>query len=930
MATEQSTVPARAWHHKKRSWIITSGSILLMLLILLSMPYGIQFGLVDFLKQHGARQAEIQNIDFNPFTGRLLFQGVTAEADDGQRSQLERLELVLGWRDLFSKRVRIQAIDMQGLQAAVDVSDPTLLRVSGLSFPLAAGSDASPPEPASEERPWGFALDRVELRETTLSLRQDDLNIDLELERLSLLRVISWQLQGMAQLTLEARINSAPFSAELQAGLFDQIRRIEGTIALDGFELKGLQPLLTAGGGPEVEGSLSLRQTLKLSLTPAGALQWESDGSLMGDRLNLVMAQLQSTELASHWQGKSGGNWSGQQGLQLQLEGRLEGALPQIALPEQSLNLSLAGYQWQGKLNLTQAAPGETPPVDGEREPDQTPPAALSIKQQGELALSGLSLLRHRLLTDLSSLKWKGDFSLERGEENPVISAEGEASLVGLQLSEQTKKGHPELVGLRQTDLTGVKLVPGNQVSLSALRLQGIRLDDTSGDKADPLLLTESLSLKNIRFAESSGLAVALIEQQGLQARLVLDEKGRLNVQRLVERLQAAATPATVAGEGESKAGAAATEPMPIKIDRLVLQGENRVQFSDLSVKPAFQMALDVKRFSLGNIDSGRPGQASPFSLEGSTGRHAELRAEGEITLFQSDPSGQLKGQLKGVEMVPLSSYTIPAIGYHLESGELDADIDLVLEKGNLNGNNHLIIRRLDVSQADEAQAAKLKQQIAMPLDSALGMLQDKNQTIDLNLPISGKLSDPNVELGDVINTALGNALKKGAMTYLTTALFPYGTMVALLKMAGEEAAAVQLAPIEFEPAAALLDDTDRDYLGKVAQVLQERPKIAIKLCGAATETDRQGLFEAMAKQAKAEKADNEKPEEGTAEEGTAEEAAIPEVPESELLALAKKRAEAIEDYLVKQHGVSASRAAVCRPVIDPDKAAVPRVDLQI
>jgi hypothetical protein len=921
-------VPARAWYRKKRSWIIASGIILLMLLILVFLPYGIQFGLADFLKQHGARQVEIQNIDFNPFTGRLLFQGVTADSGDGQRLQLERLELVLGWRDLFSKRAHIQAIDMQGLQAAVDVSDPTLLRVSGLSFPLEAGSDASPPEPASEKRPWGFALDKVELRETTLNLRQDDLNIDLELERLSLLQVISWQMQVMAQLTLEARINSAPLKAELQAGLFDQTRRIEGTIALDGFELKGLQPLLTAGGGPEVEGSLSLQQALKLSLSPTGALQWESDGSLMGDRLNLDMAQLQSKELVSHWQGKSKGNWSGQQGLQLQLEGQLEGALPQIALPEQSLNLSLTGYQWRGKLDLTQAAPGETTPVDGERESDQTSPAALSIRQQGELALNGLSLLRHRLLTDLSSLKWKGDVSLEPAEESPAISAEGEASLAGLQLSEQTQKGHPGLVGLRQSDFTGVKLVPGNQVTLSALRLQGIRLDDASGDKADPLLLSESLSLKDISFEEASGLAVALIEQQGLQARLALDEKGRLNVQRLLERLQAAAAPAAAAGEAESKAETATTEPLPIKIDRLVLQGKNRAQFTDMSVKPAFQMALDVKQFRLSNIDSSRPGQASPFSLEGSTGRHAELRAEGEITLFQSDPSGQLKGQLKGVELVPLSSYTIPAIGYHLESGELDADIDLALEKGNLNGNNHLIIRRLDVSQADEAQAEKLKQQIAMPLDSALGMLQDKNQTIDLNLPISGKLSDPNVELGDVINTALGNALKKGAMTYLTTALFPYGTMVALLKMAGEEAAAVQLAPVEFEPAAALLDDKDRDYLGKVAQVLQERPKIAIKLCGAATETDRQGLLEAMARQAKAEKtekADNEKPEEGTAEE-----TAVPEVPESELLALAKKRAEAIEDYLVKQHGVSASRAAVCRPALDPDESAVPRVDLQI
>jgi hypothetical protein len=202
-------------------------------------------------------------------------------------------------------------------------------------------------------------------------------------------------------------------------------------------------------------------------------------------------------------------------------------------------------------------------------------------------------------------------------------------------------------------------------------------------------------------------------------------------------------------------------------------------------------------------------------------------------------------------------------------------------------------------------------------------MLQDKNQTIDLNLPVSGKLSDPDVGLGDVINTALGNALKKGAMTYLTTALFPYGTMVALLKMAGEEAGAVRLNPVEFPPAAALLDDQDRDYLGKVGQVLKERPKIAIKLCGTATQADRRAISEELARQAA-----NKEGEDKQAKESEPQKP--PEVADEQLLTLARSRAEMVQDYLIKQQGVSASRTAVCRPVIDAEKDAVPRVDLQI
>ena len=427
--------------------------------------------------------------------------------------------------------------------------------------------------------------------------------------------------------------------------------------------------------------------------------------------------------------------------------------------------------------------------------------------------------------------------------------------------------------------------------------------------------------------------------QQGLQARLVLDQEKRLNLQDVAEQLQAAAAPET---EGQQAAVAQApaeeSEPMPISIQRIEWQGENRTSFIDQSVEPPFEMSLEVKQLQLSGIDSTRPEQASAFAIQGSTGRHAEINAEGEITLFQSDPDGNIKAVLKGIEMLPLSSYTVPAIGYHLDSGELDAEIELALAKGDMQGSNHLIIRRLEVSEASGEQAEKLKAEIAMPLDTALGMLQDKHQTIDLNLPVSGKLSDPNVELGDVINTALGNALKKGAMTYLSTALFPYGTMVALLKMAGDKAGAVQLNPVEFPPAAHALDDKDKDYMGKVAAVLKERPKIAIKLCGQATQADRDAIASELAKRAEqerkaqaaqaAEKGEKPKSEEAAAK--SSQPLPPPAVPNETLLALAKQRAEAIEDYLVKQHGVDPGRAAVCRPQIDQEAKALPRVDLQI
>ena len=62
----------------------------------------------------------------------------------------------------------------------------------------------------------------------------------------------------------------------------------------------------------------------------------------------------------------------------------------------------------------------------------------------------------------------------------------------------------------------------------------------------------------------------------------------------------------------------------------------------------------------------------------------------------------------------------------------------------------------------------------------------------------------------------------------------------------------VRLKPVEFDPGLAEIDAEDKDYLGKVASVLKERPKLAIKLCGVAVDADKAYLQKQAA--AKAEK----------------------------------------------------------------------------
>ena len=264
-------------------------------------------------------------------------------------------------------------------------------------------------------------------------------------------------------------------------------------------------------------------------------------------------------------------------------------------------------------------------------------------------------------------------------------------------------------------------------------------------------------------------------------------------------------------------------------------------------------------------------------------------------------------------------------LGYELKSGDLDADSSIRIDNGVMDGRNRLTLRALAVAPVDNAAREQLDSQLSLPLGTALDMLRDTHDTIKLDLPVSGDIDSPNFDISDVVNTAVSKALKKASLTYLTLALQPYGALISIAKLAGEAAAKVRLAPVDFGPGSAEQRQGSHDYLDKVAGILASRPELNIKVCGVANESDRATLS-AQATAALAEKPagregekSGEKPPVGPVRIGDAQ-----------LLDLASRRAEAVTDYLVTRHAVNASRLVDCQPSIDSTPAGKGRVDLLI
>ena len=103
----------------------------------------------------------------------------------------------------------------------------------------------------------------------------------------------------------------------------------------------------------------------------------------------------------------------------------------------------------------------------------------------------------------------------------------------------------------------------------------------------------------------------------------------------------------------------------------------------------------------------------------------------------------------------------------------------------------------------------------------AAALLADRNGVIDLDLPVSGSINDPQFSLGSVIGKAIGNLIVK-----VVSAPFK------LLASAFGGGEASELSRIDFAPGVATLDDPARESLDKVAKALAERPALTLTITG--------------------------------------------------------------------------------------------------
>jgi hypothetical protein len=380
-------------------------------------------------------------------------------------------------------------------------------------------------------------------------------------------------------------------------------------------------------------------------------------------------------------------------------------------------------------------------------------------------------------------------------------------------------------------------------------------------------------------------------------------------------------------------AGAPETLQVGIAIGRLALLDRGNIQFVDGSVTPAVDFKLAVEQLEVKNLDTGKVQQRSDLRFKAKINEFTDLDLSGWATPFRPKPDFDLNLALKGLELPRFSSYVAKAVGMHLESGQLNLNAAATGKQAALDAKLDVNLRNLELGDLSPEDAKKLAGEVGMPIQTAIGLLQDSDKTINLKIPVSGTVTEPEIDLSDAIQKAVGGAL---------ASLFPPTAIASMLMSASKGGAT--FAPVPFRVGTAKLGNAGTAMARNLAQLLAKRPKLSLRVCGRATLGDVEQYKALILEQQqvalrleKSAKLKAQKVKKGTArQEAKASSIAILTVAEilqsakNPMTKLALDRTRAVRNFLLAQNKSLKGRVSECRSAYNPKNKKSPRADVTL
>jgi len=251
------------------------------------------------------------------------------------------------------------------------------------------------------------------------------------------------------------------------------------------------------------------------------------------------------------------------------------------------------------------------------------------------------------------------------------------------------------------------------------------------------------------------------------------------------------------------------TDVFPVSIETMRVEN-GALEFADLSLTPQFGTAIHALSGVINGVSTNAETIAQ-VELDGKVDEYGAARIRGSVKPFKATELTDLKLAFTNMDMSRLTPYSGKFAGRRIDAGKLSVDLAYNIKQRQLAGENKFVINKLKLGEkVDSADAANL------PLDLAIAILEDSDGLIDLDLPITGSLDDPQFSYGSIVWKAIRNVLSK-----IVTAPFR-----ALGKLFGSDGD--KLEALFFDAGSATISPPELEKIKTISQALSKRQGLAL------------------------------------------------------------------------------------------------------
>jgi hypothetical protein len=279
------------------------------------------------------------------------------------------------------------------------------------------------------------------------------------------------------------------------------------------------------------------------------------------------------------------------------------------------------------------------------------------------------------------------------------------------------------------------------------------------------------------------------------------------------------------APEAEASEGPAPAGPKPvITIDRFELRGGD-VRFNDNKVEPPYRGVIEGLDVTALGIDATAP-RAEKVVVDAKLPGGARLDVDGRLDARDGD----LRLDLKRMDLPPVNPYAAAA-GVEVARGSLSVGADIRAKGTQVDIDSDVTLHHLRLnSEGSKSFVEKLD----MPVDLILSVLRSPDGDIAIPVSVAFDEGEVGIDLVEIIMGALSQAMV-GAAT------IPLKALGGVFGGGG----GVDFDPLRALPGAVRADESGKEKMASLLDLLESRPGLAVKLAGQAGEEDLPFLAEA-------------------------------------------------------------------------------------